>query len=185
MARASRPAAVANAGRALELKRLRVNDNDGGGDGDGSHADEGGSDVMMNRRMMVMMTATAMRVMMTITTRNDGAGDGGDLFPQAKRSPSPQANACAHTGRQFFSPGKRSPSPHSHCQEALHCLHARLVQAPSCAEIFAQGLHLIFVQLELEAASHKCQTQQWHVCRKGLRTQTVTKIQPAPDSAAH
>ena len=80
MARASRPAAVANAGRALELKRLRVNDNDGGGDGDGSHADEGGSDVMMNRRMMVMMTATAMRVMMTIRAMNDGAGDSDDFL---------------------------------------------------------------------------------------------------------
>ena len=59
---------------------MRVNDNDGGGDGDGNHADEGGSDDMMDRRMMVMMTATAMRVMMTITTRNDGAGDSDDLF---------------------------------------------------------------------------------------------------------
>ena len=79
MARASRPAAVANAGRALELKRLRVNDNDGGGDGDGNHADEGGSDDMMNKRMMVMMTTTAMRVTLTITTMNDGAGDS-DIF---------------------------------------------------------------------------------------------------------
>ena len=59
---------------------MRVNDNDGGGDGHGSHADEGGSDVMMNRRMMVMMTATAMRVMMTITTMNDGAGDSDDFL---------------------------------------------------------------------------------------------------------
>ena len=59
---------------------MRVNDNDGGGDGDGNHADEGGSDDMMNRRMMVIMTATAMRVMMTITTMNDGAGDGDDFL---------------------------------------------------------------------------------------------------------
>ena len=57
-----------------------MNDNDGGGDGDGNHADEGGSDDMMNRRMMVIMTATAMRVMMTIATRNDGAGDSYELF---------------------------------------------------------------------------------------------------------
>ena len=62
-----------------ELKWLRVNDNDGGGDGDGNHADEGGSDDMMDRRMMVMMTATAMRVM-TIKTMNDGAGDSDDLL---------------------------------------------------------------------------------------------------------
>ena len=123
MARASRPAAVA---RALEPKRLRVNDNDGGGDGDGSHADEGGSDVMMNRRMMVMMTATAMRVMMTITTRNDGAGDGGDLFgliwwmpgfpPPAAltRREAKRLNTKRNTHRQsqqIFFPGKRSPSP--------------------------------------------------------------------------
>ena len=57
-----------------ELKWLRVDDNDGGNDGDGNQADEGGSDDMMNRRMMVMMTATAMRVMMTIRAMNDGAG---------------------------------------------------------------------------------------------------------------
>ena len=80
MARASRPAAVANAGRALELKRWRVNDNDGGGDGDGNHADEGGSDDLMNRRMMVIMTATAMRVMMAIRAMNDGAGDSDDFL---------------------------------------------------------------------------------------------------------
>ena len=126
MARASRPAAVANAGRALELKRLRVNDNDGGGDGDGNHADEGGSDVMMNRRMMVMMTATAMRVMMTITTRNDGAGDSDDLFglnwwmpgfPQPAALTRREAKRLctkrnAHRQSQhIFFPGKRSPSP--------------------------------------------------------------------------
>ena len=80
MARASRRAAVAYAGRALQQKRLRVNDNDGSGDGDGSHADEGGSDDMMNMIMMVVMRVTAMRVMTTITTRNDGAGDSDDLF---------------------------------------------------------------------------------------------------------
>ena len=57
-----------------------MNDNDGSGDGDGSHADEGGSDDMMNRIMMVMMRVTAMRVMTTITTMNDGAGDSDDLF---------------------------------------------------------------------------------------------------------
>ena len=55
---------------------------DDGGDGDGNHADEGGSDDMMkmNRRMMVMMTATAMRVMMTIRAMNDGAGDSDDFL---------------------------------------------------------------------------------------------------------
>ena len=37
-------------------------------------------DDMMNRRMMVMMTATAMRVMLTITTMNDGAGDSDDFL---------------------------------------------------------------------------------------------------------
>ena len=63
-----------------ELKWLRVNDNDGGNDGDGNQADEGGSDDMMDRRMMVMMTATAMRVMMTIRAMNDGAGDSDDYF---------------------------------------------------------------------------------------------------------
>ena len=63
-----------------ELKWLRVNDNDGGNDGDGNQADEGGSDDMMDRRMMVMMTATAMRVMMTIRAMNDGAGDSDDFL---------------------------------------------------------------------------------------------------------
>ena len=37
-------------------------------------------DDMMNRRMMVMMTATAMRVMMTIRAMNDGAGDSDDFL---------------------------------------------------------------------------------------------------------
>ena len=59
---------------------MRVNDNDGGGDGDGNHADEGGRADMMDRRMMVMMTATAMRVMLTITTMNDGVGDRDKFF---------------------------------------------------------------------------------------------------------
>ena len=80
MARASRFATVANAGRARELQRLRVNDNDGGGDGDGNHADEGGSDDMMNRRMLVMMTTQAMGVMLTITTMDDGAGDSDEFW---------------------------------------------------------------------------------------------------------
>ena len=63
-----------------ELKWLRVDDNDGGNDGDGNQADEGCSDDMMDRRMMVMMTATAMRVMMTIRAMNDGAGDSDDFL---------------------------------------------------------------------------------------------------------
>ena len=87
-------------------------------------------------------------------------------------------NAHRQSPKKLF-PGKRSPSPRrcptrqrqrpisdSHCQEALHSLHARLVQAPSCAEICAQGVHLISGQLELEDASRKCQAKQWRVCRK-------------------
>ena len=113
-----------------------------------------------------MMTATAMRVMMTIRAMNDGAGDSDDFggcpaFPSPRHSRGAKRNACArsetHTGRaqKKLFPGKRSPSPRrcptrqrqrpisdSHCQEALHSLHARLVQAPSCAEMCAQGVHL-------------------------------------------
>ena len=73
-----------------------------------------------------MMTATAMRVMMRITTRNDGAGDNDDLFGLNWWMPGfPQPAALtwreakrlctkrnAHRqSQQIFFPGKRSPSP--------------------------------------------------------------------------
>ena len=189
---------------------MRVNDNDGGNDGDGNQADEGGTDDMMDRRMMVMMMATAMRVMMAITTMNGGAG-ASDVFlaciGACPAFPSPRHSRCApvltrstqakrtHAGPKNLLPRqahtlsptrqRQRPFTDSHCQEALHSLHARLVQAPSCAEICAQGVHLISGQLELEAASRKCQAKQWRVCRKGSRSQTVTKIQPDPHRAPH
>ena len=104
-------------------------------------------------------------------------GDGGTHAAALTRR---EAKSSSQASRQ-----RQRPFSHSHYQEALHFLHARLVQAPSCAEMFAQGAQLIGGQLELEAVSRKCQAQQWHVCRKGLQTQTVTNIPPAPDSAAH
>ena len=109
-----------------ELKWLRVNDNDGGNDGDGNQADEGGSDDMMDRRMMVMMTATAMRVMMAITTMNGGAGASDVFFglhwcmPGFPQPAALTLRARSHTkhasethtcrAKKVFFPGKRTPS---------------------------------------------------------------------------
>ena len=104
-----------------ELKWLRVNYNDGGGDGDGNHADEGGSDDMMNMRMTVIMTATARRVMMTITTMNDGSGDSDDFFwlelVDARLSPARGTHAARsetpvpHTGGANKSSSQASAHP--------------------------------------------------------------------------
>ena len=81
---------------------------------------------MMNKRMMVMMTATAMRVMMAITTMNGGAGASDVFFwlalVHARLSPARGTHAArpfshearkrnAHMqGQKIFFPGKRTPS---------------------------------------------------------------------------
>ena len=142
-----------------ELKWLRVNDNDGGNDGDGNQADEGGSDGMMDRRMMVMMTATAMRVMMAITTMNGGAGASDVFFglhwcmpgfPQPAaltlraRSHTKHASET-HTCRAKKSSSQASAHPLTNAPEAAPVLRfalpggTPLSPRPACASTLLRG----------------------------------------------
>ena len=75
-------------------------------------------DDMMNRRMMVVMTATAMRVMMTITTMNDGAGDSDDFLglefvdarrSQARETHAPRSETPVHEAKRTQAEPKHLP----------------------------------------------------------------------------